>query len=46
MKLEIEKEAQRRDEEDEEPMVKADRQRIEQILIDKRDKLKEKEKLL
>ena len=27
-------------------MVKADRQRIEQILIDKRDKLKEKEKLL
>ena len=44
--MEIEKETVRRDDEEEEPMVKADRQRIEQNLIEKRDKLKEKEKLL
>ena len=46
MRTEIEKEAQRRDEDDEEPLCKADKQKIEYNLNEKRDKQKEKEKLL
>jgi hypothetical protein len=46
LKDELEKEAVKREEDEEEPMVKADRVKIEQMLIDKREKLKEKEKLL